>query len=228
VGKILVIEDNEEIADILTSYLEQEGYAVHHCRDGRLGLTAFGEQSFALVLLDVGLPGLDGYTVCREIRKTSEVPVLMVSARDDALDKILGLEVGADDYMVKPFNPQELLIRVSGLLRRARRSGAKAAKSTAKIVRGPLTVEPESRRVYLEGKPLTLTRIEFGLLLALVTHPGQILSREHLMERVWEAEPPAESRLIDSHLRNLRAKLRAVNPAADLIRSVRGVGYRLD
>ena len=224
----MLIEDNPQIAEVVTSYLERDGYQTRWISQGSRGLEEFYSFQPDLVILDLMLPDLDGYSICREIRKTSQVAILMLSARDEALDKILGLEVGADDYLSKPFHPPELLIRVKGLLRRCGASSPTAAPDTAKIVRGELLIEPRDRRALLAGQALNLTRVEYELLLAFASHPGQVLSREQLLTRVWGHDCGLDLRTVDTHLRNLRAKLRAANPAVELIRSIRGVGYRLD
>jgi DNA-binding response OmpR family regulator len=219
---VLLIEDNAQISEIICAYLEREGLTVEVCATGKAGLVALRERHVDLVVLDIGLPDLDGYSVCRELRKTSDVPVLMLSARDDPLDRILGLEVGADDFVTKPFHPPELLLRLRGLLRRTE------SDQEHPLFHGELCLEPASRRASYSGKPLQLTRTEFDLLLTFVRHPGQILSREQLIGRVWADGASPEPRIVDSHLRNLRSKLRDASPNAELIRSIRGVGYRLD
>lgn len=224
--RILVVEDNPQISEIVKAYLEREGLDVEIREDGQAGLDAFQQGKFDLAILDVMLPVFDGYTLCREIRKTSDLPILMLSARDDALDRIVGLEVGADDYVSKPFHPPELMIRVHGLLRRASRSCEPAP--TARIQRGELVLEPDNRRALFAGQSLQLTRTEFDMLVVFATHPGHVLSREHIIERIWGMASNPEPRIVDTHLRNLRSKLRGVSPDRDLIRSIRGIGYRFD
>jgi DNA-binding response OmpR family regulator len=226
-SRILVVEDNPQISEVVRCYLERNGHEIVVCGDGPTGLRQFQEHPFDLAILDVMLPEMDGYSLCKEIRKAHDLPILMLSARDEPLDKILGLEVGADDYMAKPFHAPELVLRVEGLLRRATRCRG-AEPRLARLQRGELSVDPESRRAHYGEVALKLTRIEFELLQAFAQHPGQVLTREQLIERIWGPSPELEERLVDTHLRNLRSKLRQVQPNLDLIRSIRGVGYRLD
>ena len=225
---ILVVEDNPQISEVVKAYLERDGFAVEVRATAQSALQAFQGQSFDLAILDVMLPDFDGCSLCRQIRKTSELPILMLSARDDPLDRILGLEVGADDYLSKPFHPPELMIRVHGLLRRAAQDPAVAAVPTARAQRGKLSLEPDNRRAFYDGTPLQLTRTEFDLLLAFVTHAGQVMTRDHLVERVWGLQSNPEPRIVDTHLRNLRSKMRQISPTLELIRSIRGVGYKLE
>ena len=226
---ILVVEDNPQISEIIAAYLERDGFQVEVQADASAGLLAFQQRSFDLAILDVMLPDFDGCTLCREMRKTSEIPILMVSARDDPLDRVLGLEVGADDYLSKPFHAPELLLRIHGLLRRVARGVAPPAQpDSPRVQRGDLCLEPDSRRAFYAGQPLALTRTEFDLLLTFATHAGQVLSRERLVERVWGSQSLPEMRIVDTHLRNLRSKLRQISPHQELIRSIRGIGYRLE
>ncbi len=222
--RVLVAEDDKDIAELLVTYLEREGYQVFCVEDGRAALECFSKQDLQMAILDISLPFLDGFGVCREIRKRSQMPILFLSARDDTMDKILGLELGADDYLVKPFYPQELILRLQAL---QRRSQVEVAQE--KLTHRQLELEPQSRRVHLRGEPLKLTRTEFDLLQLFVRNLGRVLTREQIIAQLWrDPSTPDSARLVDAHLRNLRSKLRAVDPQADWIRAVRGIGYRLD
>lgn len=222
--RVLVAEDDKDIAELLVTYLEREGYQVLCVEDGRAALECFSKQDLQMAILDISLPLLDGFGVCREIRKRSQMPILFLSARDDTMDKILGLELGADDYLVKPFYPQELILRLQAL---QRRSQVEVAQE--KLTHRQLELEPQSRRVHLRGEPLKLTRTEFDLLQLFVRNLGRVLTREQIIARLWrDSSTPDSARLVDVHLRNLRSKLRAVDSQGDWIRAVRGIGYRLD
>lgn len=216
-GLVLIAEDEPSIADLQRLYLSRAGYGVHVEHDGGSALARIRQLRPSLVLLDVGLPVMDGIEVCRSMRAAEDwTPVIFVTARDDEVDRILGLELGADDYVTKPFSPRELVARVTGTLRRS--SGA-TGRSALDL--GPLRLEPEARRVTLEGVAVSLTATEFDLLEALLRRPGQVFSREQLLASVWGAASYAGSRTVDVHVAQLRAKLGPSTP----IRTHRGVGY---
>ena len=221
--RLLVVEDAEKLARTLKRGLEKEGYAVDTLGDGRLAQARLRSRAdeYDLVLLDVMLPGVDGFTICRDLRERGlTVPVLMLTARDTTDDKVTGLDSGADDYLVKPFAFEELLARVRTLLRRPR--GALPVALTA----GDLTLDPVSRTARRGALELELTAKEFSLLELLMRHPGEVLSRERIVDHVWDDEYDASSNVIDVHIKNLRRKVdRAGGPS--LFKTVRGVGYSL-
>ncbi|MCW2603609.1 MAG: DNA-binding response regulator [Pseudonocardiales bacterium] len=235
-ARVLVIEDTEEISDLLQAVLEAAGMEVVLAATGPDGLAAARESRPDVVILDLNLPGLDGVEVCRELRTTSDAYVLMLTARTDEIDRVVGLTVGADDYVTKPFSPREVQARVQALLRRPRglvALGAPAAvppgaDSAAGIrrVSERVALDAEARRVIVAGAPVTLTRIEFDLLDAVSENPRRVLSRSQLRDRVWGGDWLADDHAVDVHMSNLRRKLRAAG-GGDVVATVRGVGYRM-
>ena len=228
---ILIVEDEQAIADSIAFALGKEGFAPHHVMLGEQALAAARELAPALVILDVGLPDISGLDVCRRLRQFSEVPVIFLTARSDEIDRIVGLEIGADDYVTKPFSPRELVARVRVILRRAGNGNAPAAAAAAPAPAASRTPGFELRaaeaRILFAGQPLDLTRYEYLLLKTLVEHPGHVLSRAQLMDRVWCDAPETLDRTVDAHVKSLRAKLRAVDDNADPIQTHRGMGYSL-
>jgi len=221
---ILVIEDEAPIARLARDYLERHGYRVLVAADGPTGLAAARRESPDLVLLDLLLPGLDGREVCRRLRAESAVPIIMLTALAEESDQIVGLELGADDYITKPFSPAVLVARVRAALRRAR---GDLAEATA-LRRGDLEIDPDAYAVTLAGRPLRLTPHEFRLLLALARRPGQTLSRDQLLDELHgAADLGAVDRSVDSHIKNLRRKLERDPERPPFIETVYGVGYRL-
>jgi DNA-binding response OmpR family regulator len=221
--KILVVDDEKKIVDIVKAYLEKDGYMVVFAYDGKLALHMARSQSPDLIVLDLMLPEVSGWDVCRALRAESNVPIIMLTARDDDSDKIVGLELGADDYVVKPFNPKELVARVRAVLRRAEGAVAK----TKKIEFADLSIDLERHEVKLGDKLLELTPTEFDLLRVLAESPGRVYSRMQLLDKVQGSAYEGYERTIDSHIKNLRKK---VEPDPDLpkyIVTVRGVGYKL-
>ncbi|MGZ6827173.1 MAG: response regulator transcription factor [Mycobacteriales bacterium] len=217
-GLVLVVEDEPAIAELQRLYLSREGFGVHVATDGPAGLEAARRLKPVAVVLDVGLPGMDGTEVCRALREAGDwVPVLFVTARDDEVDRVLGLELGADDYVTKPFSPRELVSRVRAVLRRTQGTVAQPP-----LLLGPLRIDLETREVTVDDVPVSLTVTEFDLLAALVRKPGRVLSREQLLSQVWGYEAAAGTRTVDVHVGQVRAKLGA---AGELVRTVRGVGY---
>jgi DNA-binding response OmpR family regulator len=216
---ILVVEDEATIAASVAARLRTEGFRVETAADGPSGVEMCRRLRPDLVVLDVMLPGLDGLEVCRQIQRDRPVPVLMLTARDDETDVLVGLGVGADDYMTKPFSPRELVARVKALLRRVERLPGPAS---ARVRIGDLEVDPAAREVHLAGEPIQLTRTEFDLLHHLAGRPGVVLSRERLLTEVWGYRDGAGARTVDSHVRALRRKL-----GSDVIRTVHGVGYAI-
>lgn len=223
----LVVEDERTINDALAQRLRAEGYVVEQAYDGPGAVELAGTVRPDVVLLDVMLPGFDGLEVCRRIQAVRPVPVLMLTARDDEADVLVGLGVGADDYLTKPFSLREVVARVSALLRRVERAAELAEERPAAIAVGALSVDPGTRRTSVAGEPVHLTPTEFDLLLCLARSAGQVLSRERLLREVWDWgdawSTPGASRTVDSHVKALRAKV-----GADRIRTVHGVGYALE
>jgi two-component system response regulator ResD len=218
-GAILIVEDEQAIADLLRDYLRREGFEAVWASSGEQALSELGRHPVRLVVLDLGLPGIDGFEVCRRLRARTGVPILILSAREDEVDRVAGLEAGADDYVVKPFSPRELVARVKAILRRAR-DGAAAGDALAA---GDVRLDRRSRTVTVGGEPVDLTSREFELLAALLAHPGAVLSRERLLELAWQGEFPGGTRTVDVHVAQLRAKL----GRPDLVQTVRGAGYKL-
>jgi two-component system catabolic regulation response regulator CreB len=221
-GTILIVEDELAIADSIAYALRTDGFTPIHVSLGQHALDAMRAQPApALIVLDVGLPDMNGFEVCRQLRQFCNVPVIFLTARSDEIDRIVGLEIGADDYVTKPFSPRELVARIRVVLRRL----APAAPAAAIAARFELR-EPEARIVYC-GQPLDLTRYEYLLLKTLLEHPGHVLSRARLMDRVWADAPETLDRTVDAHVKSLRAKLRQVDAASDPIQTHRGMGYSL-
>ncbi|HXF56810.1 MAG TPA: response regulator transcription factor [Actinomycetota bacterium] len=216
-GTLLLVEDEPGVGSLVRSYLERQGYRVVWVRSGEEGLAEVGRHPVRLVILDVGLPGVDGFEVCRRLRARSDVPVLMLTARDEEADRVAGLEVGADDYVVKPFSPRELAARVKAVLRRAEGPAREDV-----LQAGDVVLRRGAREVEVGGRPVELTAREFDLLAFLLEHAGTVLSREVLLDRVWGLAYPGETRTVDVHVAQLRRKL----GRPDLIRTVRGVGYK--
>ncbi len=222
---ILLVDDEESVQKLLTYPLERDGYRVVQARDGEEALARFGQQPVDLVVLDVMLPKLDGLEVCKRLRTTSTVPIIMLTARDDELDKVLGLELGADDYITKPFSIREFRSRVRALLRRAGLQRAELDGS-ARIEAGDLTVDVERREVEARGEAVQLTYVEFELLRIMASHPGRVWSRRQLLEELWGNADYRDPRTIDVHVRHLREKLESEPREPAHIQTVRGVGYR--
>jgi two-component system catabolic regulation response regulator CreB len=218
---ILIVEDELAIADSIAYALRTDGFNVRHVTLGEHALDAMREPNAdmpALIVLDVGLPDTNGFEVCRRLRQFSNVPVIFLTARSDEIDRIVGLEIGADDYVTKPFSPRELVARIRVVLRRLAPPPAPVRNERFELR------EPEARILY-RGQPLDLTRYEYLLLKTLIEHPGHVLSRAQLMDRVWSDAPDTLDRTVDAHIKSLRAKLRVVDPNSDPIQTHRGMGY---
>jgi len=231
--KILIIEDEPAIADTLLYALKTEGFEPHWCATGQGGLAALTAQEFTLVVLDVGLPDGSGFEFCKTIRARSPVPIIFLTARASEIDRVVGLEIGGDDYLVKPFSPRELTARVKAILRRTtgHATNLVAAASIAPVTPStpvPAFVIDESRcLISYRDRALDLTRYEFRLLKTLLAQPGRVFSRDQLMSAAWEEPGTSLDRTVDAHIKTLRAKLRAVDPTTDPIQTHRGLGYSL-
>ena len=221
-ARILLVEDDPSIREVTAIGLGAAGFAVTTAVDGVEGLDRFKAEPFDLVLLDIMLPRLDGYEVCRQIRRTSTVPVVMLTARGDTMDVVVGLEAGADDYVRKPFDLPELIARIRAALRRA--GGTPEDATELRI--GTLVIDVAGRTATRDGADVPLTRTEFDLLIELVRHAGQVLSRDVLLDRVWGYDYLGDSRLVDVAIQRLRAKIEADPAAPELIQTVRGAGYK--
>ncbi len=222
---ILLVDDEEPVQKLLTYPLERDGYRVVQARDGEEALLRFGEERIDLVVLDVMLPKLDGLEVCKRLRSESAVPIIMLTARDDEVDKVLGLELGADDYITKPFSIREFRSRVRAVLRRATGLRPDIAGSETIEVDG-LRIEPARRAVEVSGDAVELTYVEFELLRTLATRPGHVFSRQRLLEEIWGSADYRDPRTIDVHVRHLREKLERDPSDPQFLLTVRGVGYR--
>lgn len=248
--KILIIEDEPAIADTLVYALKTEGFEPHWCATGAAGLGALEANPFVLVVLDVGLPDGSGFEVCKAVRARSNIPIFFLTARSSEIDRVVGLEIGGDDYLVKPFSPRELTARVKAILRRVNSLGGPLPQNggiATPLPPAPAVVQPAGApshpgsggvrpasafvvddarcRIEYRGHPLELTRYEFRLLKTLVSDPGRVFTREVLMTRAWEEPGASLDRTVDAHIKTLRAKLRAVDPGADPIQTHRGLGY---
>jgi DNA-binding response OmpR family regulator len=221
--RILTVEDDERIRTAVKLALEDEGWNVEEADTGESALTAFSQHPADVVLIDIMLPGIDGFDVCRSIRRLSDVPIVMVTARADTHDVVAGLEAGADDYLTKPFAPKELSARIRALLRRARTSDS----GSTHLRFGDLEVIPDEGVVRRNGRDLHLTKTEFRLLVELASSPGRVFSREVLLERVWGYGYFADGRIVDVHIRRLRTKVEADPANPRHVVTVRGLGYKL-
>ena len=219
---ILIVEDEQAIADSIAYALRTDGFTPHHVTLGEQAIGAMrnsGAELPALIVLDVGLPDMNGFEVCRQLRQFSDVPVIFLTARSDEIDRIVGLEIGADDYVTKPFSPRELVARIRVVLRRL------GPAMAAPVSRSRFELREAEARILFRATPLELTRYEYLLLKALIEHPGHVLSRAQLMDRVWADAPDTLDRTVDAHVKSLRAKLRVVDPHSDPIQTHRGMGY---
>jgi len=218
--RVLVVEDDRKISDLLQNYLRASGYVAEAAYDGRDALRQIERQVPDAVILDWMLPGLDGISVCKSVRAFSDVPILMLTARIDEVDRLLGLDTGADDYVCKPFAPREVIARIRALLRRA--------EGRVKTSTKPWEIDDASFRISWRGQWLPLTRIEFMMFRLLLSRPGRVYSRDQLLASVHDSQRDISDRAIDTHVKNLRKKVQAVEPERDCIASVYGVGYRFD
>jgi DNA-binding response OmpR family regulator len=216
-GMILLVEDEESVGTLVRTYLDRNGFRVCWVRTGEEALAELTRHPIRIVILDIGLPGMDGFDVCRRIRARSAVPIIMLTARDEEPDRVAGLEIGADDYVPKPFSPRELLARVKAILRRS-----EPAPRESVLALGDVTIDVEGREVIVDGRQVELTAKEFDLLAYFVESPGVVHSRDRLLDRVWGMSYPGGTRTVDVHVGQLRRKL----ARPELIRTVRGAGYK--
>ena len=223
---ILLVDDEDAVRTVLAFPLERDGYEVVQAADGEEALEKFDAQPVDLVVLDIMLPRLDGLEVCKRLRARSTVPIIMLTARDDELDKVIGLELGADDYITKPFSIREFRSRVRALLRRARAPHTADGAGNERIEHDGLVIDVPRRAVEMRGAPVQLTYVEFELLRALAAQPGRVFSRRMLLEALWKSADYRDPRTIDVHVRHLREKLEAEPRSPEYILTVRGVGYR--
>jgi DNA-binding response OmpR family regulator len=214
---VLLVEDEQSIGQLVRGYLEQAGHRVVWVRSGEEALAELDRHGFGIVVLDIGLPGMDGFDVCRRLRARSTVPIVMLTARDEEADRVAGLELGADDYVPKPFSPRELAARIKAVLRRTA-----GFETPARLALGELSIDRDAHEALLAGRPVELTGKEFDLLAFLVEHAGIVFSREQLLDRVWGMSFAGGTRTVDVHVAQLRRKL----GRAELIRTVRGAGYK--
>lgn len=225
---ILVVDDEEKIRDLIIAYLQAEGFGSVGAADGRQALELVGKNRFDLLVLDLMMPGLDGWSICREIRKNSDMPILMLTARGDEIDRVLGLELGADDYVVKPFSPRELVARIKAILRRAGPDRPCPGEKEKAVEFAGLRISPESREVAVNGRPVQLTPKEFELLIYMAGSPGRVFTRDHLLEHIWGYNFFGEARTVDTHITRLREKLTRIPGARQYIYTVWGVGYKFE
>jgi DNA-binding response OmpR family regulator len=216
-GTVLLVEDEPSVGELVRGYLARDGYRVIWVRSGEEALAELDRHPVRLVLLDIGLPGIDGFDVCRAMRARSQVPILMLTARDEEPDRVVGLEVGADDYVTKPFSPRELVARMKAVLRRSEPQGRQEV-----LTLGDVLVNRETHDVTVEGRPVELTAKEFELLAYFLANPNVVLSRDLLLDRVWGVEYPGGTRTVDVHVAQVRRKL----GRPGLIRTLRGTGYK--
>ncbi|KGP61889.1 transcriptional regulator [Anoxybacillus gonensis] len=217
---ILIIDDEKEMRELLRLYLEPEGFTCIEADDGEAGLAQFGRRHVDLILLDIMMPKLDGYRFCMHVRERSQVPIIFLTARSDEWDRVYGLKIGADDYIVKPFSPNEVVARVHAVLRRT-----KGTEATPQYEAGPIIVDEKARKVTVNGNHVLLTLKEFELLVLFLKHRGQVFTREQLLDRVWGIHYVGSTRTVDTHIKTLRIKL---GEAGQLIQTVWGVGYKFD
>jgi DNA-binding response OmpR family regulator len=220
-GHVLVVEDELSIAELVRAYLERDGYSVTWARSGEQALVEIDRHPVRLVVLDIGLPGIDGFEVCRRLRSRTGVPIVILSARDDEVDRVAGLEAGADDYVVKPFSPRELVARVKAVLRRA--EGGMGDGGAQVFEAAGVRLDHDAREVTVDGGRIDVTAREFDLLAALLANPGRVLARDRLLDLAWGMDFAAGTRTVDVHVAQLRRKL----GRPELIETVRGSGYKL-
>jgi two-component system catabolic regulation response regulator CreB len=219
--RILIVEDEPAIVDTIQYALETDGFETRCLSSGTPVLALLEQEAIDLIVLDIGLPDISGLELCKEIRKTHQIPVIFLTARSDEVDRVVGLEIGADDYVVKPFSPRELAARVRAVLRRSRPATAENSSTHT------FKIDESRRQITYAGTPLELSRYEYNLLVIMIQRPGHVFSREQLMQLAWDEPEAAMDRTVDAHIKNLRAKLKTINPDIDPIITHRGIGYAL-
>jgi two-component system catabolic regulation response regulator CreB len=219
--RILIVEDEPAIADNIQYALETDGFETICCSSGIKALEFLAREKADLIVLDIGLPDINGFELCKDIRKKNNIPVIFLTARTDEVDRVVGLEIGADDYVTKPFSPRELTARIKAVLRRTATAGQKPPSKSA------FQVDESRRQITYLGKTLDLSRYEFNILKTFITRPGHVFSRDQLMEMAWEEPESSLDRTVDAHIKNIRAKLRDIEPGSDPIVTHRGIGYSL-
>ncbi len=222
--KVLVVDDEDAVRELIELYLKKEGFEVIHARDGKEALRLNGEHHPDLVILDLMLPGLDGWDVCRQIRVASKVPIIMLTARAEEVDRIVGLELGADDYVVKPFSPRELVARAKAILRR----GASASEESEVLTFPGLRIDRVQHRVEVNRQEVHLTPTEFRLLWCLASRPARVFSRAELLDRIWGYDSESDARTVDVHIKRLRQKTKAAESGSFSITTVWGLGYKFE
>lgn len=227
VSRVLVVEDEPSIRDSVVYALESEGYSVDWTASGAEALMQANANVYELIVLDVGLPDVNGFDVCRELRQFSQVPVIFLTARASEVDRVVGLELGADDYVTKPFSPRELTARVRANIRRAQLNASRVVENVSKDVSMPFEIDYERWVIHYFGEALVLSRYEFRLLAVLVEKPGRVYSRAQLMDAAWEEPDASMERTVDTHIKSVRAKLKAQRTDVDPILTHRGIGYSL-
>lgn len=223
---LLIADDNKDIVDILKIYAHKEGYKTVCAYDGEQALKMQKEYNPVLILLDVMMPKINGYDVCRQIRQTSNVPIIMVTAKSEEADRILGLDIGADDYVVKPFSPREVMTRIKAVLRRV--SDEANDERNKRIEVAGLTIDMNSYEAYVNGKPVVLTKKEIEILWLFATNPGKVYTRDHLLENIWGYEYFGDTRTVDTHIKRIRTKLNLDETVGFDIKTVWGVGYKFE
>ena len=222
--RVLVVDDEDAVRELIELYMKKEGFEILHARDGKEALRLNGEHHPDLVILDLMLPGLDGWEVCRQIRSTSKVPIIMLTARAEEVDRIVGLELGADDYVVKPFSPRELVARAKAILRR----GTTAAEESEVLAFPELRIDRVQHRVEVNGQEVHLTPTEFRLLWCLASRPARVFSRAELLDRIWGYDSESDARTVDVHIKRLRQKTKAAESTSFAITTVWGLGYKFE
>jgi two-component system response regulator ResD len=228
-ANVLIVDDEQKIREVVRMYLEKEGFSAGEAADGREALNKISAGKWDLVVLDLMMPGVDGWAVCREVRKTASLPIIMLTARDAEVDRVVGLELGADDYVVKPFSPRELVARVKAVLRRTRdaqKDAGEAIKAT--LIYPGLSIDPESRLVLVNGQPVYLTPKEYDLLYQLAKSPNRTFTREELLNMVWGYDYFGDARTVDTHINRLRDKLAKISGSTSFVATVWGVGYKFE
>lgn len=220
---ILVVDDEPKILDVVEYALQKEGYNVITVQNGQEALEMYNSEKIDFIVLDINLPDFTGFDICKEIRTKSKVPILMLTSRDAEIDRVVGLEIGADDYVPKPFSPRELIARIKAIMRRSSEFENNAGKHTV----GPFTIDREKFQIILNGKLLELSKTEFNLFEVLMKRPGKVFERAELFKKAWSSDYVATDRTIDAHIKSIRKKIKQIAPNLDPVETIRGVGYKI-